>query len=105
MRAVLMAVAIGGLFASCSDSEAADATGVDACIAFEEFNDDVAAGVLTPGEFRARLQDVVERAESAQTPGLAEAARDLLAAATQGEASPEAVAELSRLCARVDQGL
>jgi hypothetical protein len=84
------------------DSEIGDASAQLACRDFYDVAGE--ADLITDAELRDRLQDIWNTAEVSETPGIAEAARAMLAAATSGDvdALEVAVDDMSAACSDVE---
>jgi hypothetical protein len=90
VRARLVAALLFSLLAAgCGGSESAqsgpDASARVACEHFRNVAGDVAAGILTDEELRAKVKEVYSAASVTKEPGMADAARQLLSAATEGD--------------------
>lgn len=82
---VVLGVAVGVLwsaFGGDDENEGPDAGAQLACVHFTNVIRDASDGVLTDAELRDKLKEVADDASVSAEPGVADAARRLLAAAT-----------------------
>ncbi len=93
------------VFAGCGGDDGADGGATLACTDFRDMAGDYRDGVLTASELRDRIAGFEDEAEVSGEPGVASAARDLLAAATAGDESAmaDAVTRMNRAC--IDAGV
>jgi hypothetical protein len=94
LGAVLLVVA-----AACGD-DGADASATLACQHFRNVARDQTDGLLTREELRRKLGEVERDARVSEEPGIASAARDMVAAATAGDdaALADAVTRFGSVC-------
>jgi hypothetical protein len=94
LGAVMLVVAV-----ACGD-DGADASATLACGHFRNVARDQTDGLLTRSELRGKLAEVERDARFSEEPGIARAARDMVAAATAGDdaALAEAVTRFGSAC-------
>lgn len=91
----------GSLLAACSDSEAAgDQSAEMACDNFRVLAGDVQDGQLTTDEMRSAMREVEGQASRSDDEGLADSAREMVAAITDGDDDrlAAAVADVDEAC-------
>lgn len=84
-RWLVLIVVLAAACGSNGSGSEGDASAELACTHFRNVAADAGAGILTGSELRTKLQEVYNDAQVSLEPGVADGAREMLAAVTEGD--------------------